>query len=74
MSQGVWLEELSWIEAKARFESGAVVLIPVGTIAKEHGAHLPLNTDWLIARALASRVADVLPIASFPEALAAGRN
>lgn len=66
MSQGVWLEDLSWIEAKARFKSGAVVLMPVGAIAKEHGAHLPLNTDWLIARALASRVADALPIVVAP--------
>jgi creatinine amidohydrolase len=42
---GVWLEELSWFEAKARFDSGGVLDIPIGAIAKEHGPHLPLNTD-----------------------------
>jgi creatinine amidohydrolase len=66
MSQGVWLETLSWVEAKSRFDAGAVVLMPIGAIAKEHGPHLPLNTDWLIARALAQRVAEALPIVVAP--------
>jgi hypothetical protein len=66
MSQGVWLETLSWVEAKSRFDAGAIVLMSVGAIAKEHGAHLPLNTDWLIARALAQRVAEALPIVVAP--------
>jgi creatinine amidohydrolase len=66
MSKGVWLETLSWVEAKRRFDAGAVVLMPIGAIAKEHGPHLPLNTDWLIARALAQRVSEVLPIVVAP--------
>ncbi|HEY2892207.1 MAG TPA: creatininase family protein [Dongiaceae bacterium] len=66
MSHGVWLETLSWVEAKSRFDAGAVVLMPIGAIAKEHGPHLPLNTDWLIARALAQRVAEALPIVVAP--------
>jgi creatinine amidohydrolase len=40
--------------------------MPIGAIAKEHGPHLPLNTDWLIARALAQRVAEALPIVVAP--------
>ena len=28
------------------------VVIPIGARAKEHGHHLPLKTDYLLARAL----------------------
>jgi creatinine amidohydrolase/Fe(II)-dependent formamide hydrolase-like protein len=49
---------LNWLEAKAKFEAGAVVVIPIGAIAKKHRPHLPPNTDWLIARELARRVTD----------------
>jgi creatinine amidohydrolase len=64
--KGVWLETLTWAEAKARFDSGAVVVVPIGAIAKEHGHHLPLNTDYLVARDLARRVAEVLPVVIAP--------
>ncbi len=63
---GVWLENLTWSEAKARFDAGAVVVVPIGAIAKEHGHHLPLNTDYLYARDLATRVAAALPVVIAP--------
>jgi creatinine amidohydrolase len=63
---GVWLENLTWPEAKARFDAGAVVVVPIGAIAKEHGHHLPLNTDYLVARDLAGRIADSLPVVVAP--------
>ena len=49
-SKGVWLEDLTWFEAKARFDSGAAVVIPIGASSKAHGPHLPLKTDALTAR------------------------
>jgi creatinine amidohydrolase len=63
---GVWLENLTWSEAKARFDAGAVVVVPIGAMAKEHGHHLPLNTDYLYARELATRVAAALPVVIAP--------
>jgi creatinine amidohydrolase len=63
---GVWLEDLTWPEAEERFKSGAPVIVPIGAIAKEHGHHLPLKTDWILARALGQRVADVLPVVVAP--------
>lgn len=39
--------------------AGAVVLVPVGSI-EQHGPHLPLDTDTVIADAVAHRVADLL--------------
>ena len=62
MSKGVWLEDLTWIEAKARFEAGATVLIPIGAASKAHGPHLPLKTDALTARALAQGVIERLDV------------
>ena len=63
---GVWIEDLTWPEAEARFKAGALVLVPVGAIAKEHGHHLPMKTDWLVARELAGRVAAALPVLVAP--------
>jgi hypothetical protein len=63
---GVWLETLTWPEAKQRLEGNAVVVVPIGAAAKEHGHHLPLNTDYLLARALAEGVAAALPVVIAP--------
>jgi creatinine amidohydrolase len=63
---GVWLEDLTWPEAKEWFDRGALVLLPIGAIAKEHGRHLPLKTDFLLARALADGVRQALPVVVAP--------
>ncbi|MGW1617625.1 mycofactocin biosynthesis peptidyl-dipeptidase MftE [Streptomyces sp. NPDC002172] len=39
--------------------SGALVLVPVGS-TEQHGPHLPLDTDTVVARAVARRTADYL--------------
>jgi creatinine amidohydrolase len=48
--RGVWLEDLTWPEARDWFARGAPVVVPIGAISKEHGHHLPLKTDYLYAR------------------------
>ncbi len=63
---GAWLEDLTWPEVDARLKAGALVIVPVGAIAKEHGHHLPMKTDWLVARELANRVAAALPVLVAP--------
>ncbi len=57
---------MTWPEAAERFEAGAVVVIPVGAIAKEHGHHLPLNAEYLIVKELVSGLALTLPIVAAP--------
>lgn len=64
--RGVWLEDLTWQEAKVRFDTGAVVVVPVGAASKAHGPHLPLKTDALTARALAQNLVERLPIVAAP--------
>jgi len=66
MTKGVWLEDLTWPEAKARFGANAVVIVPVGAAAKAHGPHLPLKTDALTARALAQGLIERLPVVAAP--------
>ncbi|MSO76510.1 MAG: creatininase family protein [Alphaproteobacteria bacterium] len=60
------LSDLTWAEASERFARGAVVVVPIGAAAKEHGPHLPLDTDRRIAEALAERVGTLLPIVIAP--------
>ena len=63
---GVWLEDLTWPEAKAHFEAGMPVVIPIGAASKAHGPHLPLKTDALTARALAQKLIERLPVIAAP--------
>jgi creatinine amidohydrolase len=63
---GVWLEDLSWPEARARFGAGMPVVIPIGAASKAHGPHLPLKTDALTARALAQKLIERLPVIAAP--------
>lgn len=63
---GVRLEHLTWLEAEEVFETHDVVVIPLGAITKEHGPHLPLNNDFLMAEYLADRVAQELDVVMMP--------
>jgi creatinine amidohydrolase len=54
------------MEAEKGFREIATVLVPVGAILKEHGPHLPLNTDYMLARELARRVAEVTEVVVCP--------
>lgn len=65
-AQGVWLENLSWPEAREKIDAHWPVVVPIGAIAKEHGGHLPLNTDYLVARELGRRIAAELPVIVAP--------
>ena len=63
---GAWLEDLTWLEAKARFAAGDLVVVPIGAAAKAHGWHLPLKTDAVVARALGQRLVERLPVLVAP--------
>lgn len=68
MTQGTgrFIEDLAWPEVAAAFKADVPIVFPVGAIAKEHGHHLPLKNDWLLARALAEGVAARLPVLIAP--------
>lgn len=60
--RGTRLSASTWLQAEAVLTPDAVVVLPVGAAAKEHGPHLRLDNDWLLAEYFAERVlvADVV--------------
>jgi creatinine amidohydrolase len=64
--ESVWIEDLTWVEAEEALKGYEVVMIPLGARTKEHGPHLPLNNDWIMAEYLARRVAAEVPVAVMP--------
>lgn len=54
---GIFLENLTWLEAEAVLRPDTIVLIPLGASMKEHGPHLRLNNDATIAEKLTERIA-----------------
>lgn len=51
------LADLAWPAAEKLFRPDRVVLIPLGAAAKEHGPHLSLGNDLLLAEYLGAAVA-----------------
>lgn len=64
-SNPILLETLTWDEAERVLTADAIVVIPLGAESKEHGRHLQLNNDFLMAeyfkqRVLASSLRDMV--------------
>jgi len=55
-NSGISLEKQNWLEAEAILVANPVVVFPLGAAAKEHGLHLPLNTDAITANWLAEQI------------------
>ena len=54
--KGVLLEDLTWVEAEAALKPGTIVVIPIGAGSKEHGPHLRLKNDFLLAEYFKQRI------------------
>jgi creatinine amidohydrolase len=61
-----FVEQLSWDEVAQRIEHGACAILPIGAAAKEHGFHLPLNTDRIQAEWLAAQFAERIDALIWP--------
>jgi creatinine amidohydrolase len=67
--RGKRLASMTWLEAEKALGAETVVVIALGAGAKEHGPHLPLENDWLIAQYFEERVlerADVVVAPGIP--------
>ncbi len=62
----VELENLTWIQAEQILKEYQIVLIALGARTKEHGPHLPLKNDHVMAEYLKNRVAEEVPVAILP--------
>jgi creatinine amidohydrolase len=54
--KGILLEDLTWQEAERVLTPEAIVVIPLGASAKEHGPHLRLDNDRVIAEYFRDRL------------------
>ena len=61
-----FIEGLTWDEVERRIQAGAPAILPIGAAAKQHGFHLPLNTDRLQAEWLAARIAEPVDALIWP--------
>lgn len=61
-----FIERMTWDEVACRVEKGAVAILPIGAAAKEHGFHLPMNTDQVQAEWLAAEIADRIDALIWP--------
>jgi creatinine amidohydrolase len=62
----VILEDLTWMEAEKALQEYEVVLIALGARTKEHGPHLLLKNDFVMAEYLKERVIKEVPVVVLP--------
>jgi creatinine amidohydrolase len=65
-SKAIFLENLTWPQAEKVMKQISCAVIPIGARTKEHGLHLPLNNDWIMAEYLAKRVAQAAKVIMLP--------
>ncbi len=61
-----FIERMTWDQVARRIDEGATAILPIGAAAKQHGLHLPLNTDRLQAEWLAARMAATVDALIWP--------
>ncbi len=64
--RGVLLGSLTWYEAEALMTLETVVVLPIGAAAKEHGPHLRLENDLLMAEYFTRRVLQAAEVVIAP--------
>jgi creatinine amidohydrolase len=57
---------MPWTEAEGYLTADRIVVLPLGAAAKEHGPHLLLRNDEILAEYYARRVVEARPVALLP--------
>ncbi len=65
-TRGLRLGEVPWTEAEPYLTPERVVVLPLGAAAKEHGPHLTLGNDEILAEYFAGRALESRPVAMLP--------
>lgn len=63
---GARLADLNWMQVVDAMQSGATALLPIGATAKQHGPHLPMQTDYLQAEWLVDSLIQKLNVLAWP--------
>jgi creatinine amidohydrolase len=69
---GILLEDLTWQQAERVLTPDAVVVIPLGAAAKEHGPHLRLKNDFALAEPAREQLASDGIVMHFTDILTIG--
>jgi creatinine amidohydrolase len=64
--RATFIESKPWTEARALLTDSTIVVIPLGAQSKEHGPHLLLKNDWLIAEYLKLRLVQDQSVVIYP--------
>jgi creatinine amidohydrolase len=65
-TRGTLLEDLTWIQAEKALTRDTVVVLPLGAASKEHGPHLRLKNDLLLAEYFKKRVLEAAEVVVAP--------
>ena len=63
---GIKVATSSWPEVEGRLADGWSAVLPIGAASKEHGRHLSLNTDFLQAEWIATRLCETRGVVVWP--------
>lgn len=61
-----FVEHMRWDEVARRIAHGAAGILPIGAAAKQHGLHLPVDTDRIQAERLSSDLANRIDALVWP--------
>lgn len=59
---GHFVKDLTYEQLQPLLHEDAVVVLPVGTAAKEHGYHLPMGTDFFVTGWIAEQITEREPV------------
>jgi creatinine amidohydrolase len=63
---GVRLGERTWADAEKLLRTDSIVVIPIGAALQQHGPHLPLRSDLVLAEHFADRLASAASVVVAP--------
>ena len=61
-----FIERMMWDDVARRIGDGAAAILPIGAAAKQHGFHLPLNTDRIQAEWFAAKLTERIDALIWP--------
>jgi creatinine amidohydrolase len=64
--RGIVLGDLTWLEAEKALKPDTVVVIPIGAESKEHGPHLRLKNDSILAEYFKRKVVERTDVVAAP--------
>lgn len=64
--RGKLLQKMTWSEAERYLQPETVVVIPLGAAAKEHGLHLQLQNDLILAKYFRNRILEAADVVVAP--------